>query len=163
MLSCCQPHVPLDIDYIQHILFGFSTFIVLCSVKTYQIMNNQQAVRRTRTHWSVEETHKMLKILTQQRSKMRQSFNFPSTVFAEVAKKLGPNKHLSAVSSKWQTVCRHYTCFHSVSLNFPTHSSRRHGGPYNHMIGVPVVFLLFTQNLAQTFVLNQRLINGQIL
>ena len=31
------------------------------------------------------------------------------------------------------------------------------------MISVPVVFLLFTQNLVQTFVLNQRLIDGQIL
>ncbi|KAI5993287.1 hypothetical protein EDD15DRAFT_2196713 [Pisolithus albus] len=61
---------------------------------------NMQASKRTRAHWSVDETNRMLGLLIQNKVRMGQAFTFPQSVYAEVAKQLGHDKNGHITSSK---------------------------------------------------------------
>ncbi|KAI5985523.1 hypothetical protein EDD15DRAFT_2200612 [Pisolithus albus] len=103
MSSCPKPRPKLSIAHIHRLLLGLSAFIVLCGIKTLHMMN-MQASKRTRAHWSVDETNRMLDLLIQNKARMGQAFTFPQSVYAEVAKQLGHDKNGTMVGSKWQSV-----------------------------------------------------------
>ncbi|KAI5999248.1 hypothetical protein EDD15DRAFT_2363331 [Pisolithus albus] len=103
MSSCPKPRPKLSIAHIHRLLLGLSAFIVLCGIKTLHIMNMQTS-KRTRAHWSVDETNRMLDLLIKNKARMGQAFSFPQSVYAEVAKQLGPDKNGTMVGSKWQSL-----------------------------------------------------------
>jgi hypothetical protein len=60
--------------------------------------------KRTRTHWSIEDTHRMLDHLIDQKSRIGHTSTFPQSVYSETARVLGTDKTGNAVSNKYQSV-----------------------------------------------------------
>lgn len=122
MPSIHHPLVPYsrhNIVYIRNLLLGFSTYIVLCGLKTRQIMSQAAAEKPkgTRTHWAFSEVVEMLSYLISQKSRMLPGQMLPAQVILEVQGRFNdPKKNFITISSKFTTV-RRDTCFVQVRDN----------------------------------------------
>ncbi|KAG6376843.1 hypothetical protein JVT61DRAFT_865 [Boletus reticuloceps] len=92
----------LSLYHARRLVIGFNALIILCGLKTLQIMNVPG--KKTCTQWSIEDTDRMLDLLIDQKSRIGQTSTFPQSVYSEVARNLGDDKTGNAVSNKYQSV-----------------------------------------------------------
>jgi len=103
-----MPRLPTH--HAERAIIGINTFVLLCGIKTFQLLNMQpasepEAPKKPHTHWSVKETHLMLDLLIAQSSRMGQLASFPQPVYTKVARSLpSANKTSAMIFSKFQMV-----------------------------------------------------------
>ncbi|KAG6371162.1 hypothetical protein JVT61DRAFT_9941 [Boletus reticuloceps] len=73
--NICTTHI--SINYLCRVLLGFTTFIILCSIKVLQIMQQEVTSRVSAQcfRWTEPLTVRMLNLLIEQRQKMGSKFN----------------------------------------------------------------------------------------
>lgn len=97
-------YLHLDRRDLHHLLLGFSSFIVLCSIKAVQLMQDDQLPEGRPLKWSEDEVHGMLDVLIEQKAKMGQASSFTLPTFNLVAKQLGTGKQASSYQTKFNAV-----------------------------------------------------------
>ena len=116
-LSSSMPsnHHPLDDTQTQihDLLLGFSTFVVLCGIKSLKMMQQDVAMpKQTRLTncWSDTEINELLDCLLTYKGKMAEPFNFTTMTLRQAAKALDSGRAESSVSSKFSAVCLNHVC-----------------------------------------------------
>ena len=108
-------HHPLDDTQTQihDLLLGFSTFVVLCGIKSLKMMQQEVTMpKQTRltNRWSDAEINELLDCLLTYKGKMAEPFNFTTTTLRQAAKALDSGRAESSVSSKFSAVCLSHVC-----------------------------------------------------